>query len=162
MGAAVRIGGRHAAAHTAGMAVSGTVPPARPARIDLLAQANRMRRANTLLTAIVAVWLLAQFATLTVPAGMATVPEAPPGAWLLVDRWCVGARVGCNVFVDTPDGRMLSRITAMDADTVRIEHPAPGSGLRDSRDFGPLPRSALASTVLVVFAAHADRSFDGR
>lgn len=144
------------------MAVSGTVPAARPARVDLMAQAARLRRATTVLTAVVAAWLLLQFATVTVPAGMATVPEVPPGAWLLVDRWCVGARVGCNAFVDTPDGRVLSRIVALEDDSVRIEHPATGSGFRDSRDFGPLPRAALASTVLVVFSAGAGRGFDGR
>lgn len=144
------------------MAVSGTVPAARPPRADLLAHAVRLRRATTLLTGLVAVWMLLQFATVAVPAGMATVPEAPPGTWLLVDRWCVGARVGCNAFVDTPDGRVLSRIASLDAESLRIEHPAAGSGFRDSRDFGALPRSALASTVLVVFTAGAGRGFDGR
>ena len=146
----------------AAMAVSGTVPAPRSAGVDLLAQATRLRRATTVLTAVVAAWLLAQFGAVVVPVGMATVPEVPPGALLLVDRWCVGVRVGCNAFVDTPDGRMLSRVVALDGDMVRIEHPASGSGFRDSRDFGALPRRALASTVLVVFAAEGEGGFDGR
>lgn len=144
------------------MAVSGTVPAPRAGDIDLLAQASRLRRATTILTVVVAAWLLLQFGTAVVPAGMATVPEVPPGAIVLVDRWSLAVRVGCNAFVDTPDGRVLSRIVALDASTLRIEHPAAASGFRDSRDFGPLPRSALASTVLVVFHGAGNRSFDGR
>jgi hypothetical protein len=144
------------------MAVSGTVPAAHPAPVDLLAHAKRLRRATTVMTAIVGAWLVLQFGAVTVPDGMATVAEAPPGTLLLVDRWCVGVRAGCNAFVDTPDGRVLSRITALDEATVRIEHPLAGSGFRDSRDFGALPRSALASTVLVVFATGRHGGFDGR
>lgn len=156
------IGASSRAAHTAAMAVSGTVARARPQGLDMLRLAKRLRRWASLLAVAAFTWFLLQFGAAWVPAGMATVPGIPPGAWCIVDRWSIGARVGSDVFVDTPDGRVLSRIAALDDRQLRVEHPDPFTGFRDSRHFGPLPRAALVSTVMVVFQPEGDRIGDGR
>lgn len=144
------------------MAVSGTVASSRRAGLDVLQLAKRLRRWASLLAVVVFAWFLLQFGTAWVPTGMATVPGIPPGAWCIVDRWSIGARVGSDVFVDTPDGRVLSRIVALDDRELRVEHPNPFTGFRDSRQFGALPRGALASTVMVVFQPEGERAADGR
>lgn len=144
------------------MAVSGTVASARPQGVDLLRLAKRLRRWASVVAVVVFAWFLLQFGTAWVPAGMATVPGIPPGAWCIVDRWCIGVRVGSDVFVDTPDGRVLSRVVALEGSEVRVEHPNPFTGFRDSRQFGALPRAALASTVMVVFQPDGQGARDGR
>lgn len=144
------------------MAVSGTVASARPQGVDVLRLAKQLRKWASLLAVAVFAWFLMQFGTAWVPAGMATVPGIPPGAWCIVDRWSIGVRVGSDVFVDTPDGRVLSRVVALDDRELRVEHPNPFTGYRDSRQFGALPRAALASTVMVVFQPEGERVGDGR
>jgi type IV secretory pathway protease TraF len=144
------------------MAVSGTVPSAGVPRFDVTQQAKRLRRVTSWLAAVAFAWFLLQFGAAWVPAGMNTVPAAPPGSWVIVDRWSIGVRVGSHVFVDGPDGRVLSQVAQIDGDSLRIEHPDPGASHRDSRAFGPLPRSALAGTVIVVFPPEGGASSHGR
>lgn len=143
------------------MAVSGTVPSGSKPRFDVGAQAKRLRRATTWCAIVAFTWFLLQFGAVWVPEGMTTVRAMPPGSWCIVDRWSIGVRVGSQVFVDGPDGRVLSQVARLDADTVTIEHPNAGSGLRDSRDFGPLPRGAIAATVMVAFPPGARVGSDG-
>jgi hypothetical protein len=133
------------------MAVSGTVPARVQPAFDPQSFARRLRRWTTVVAVLACTWFLLQFGTAWVPEGMDTVPEAPPGSWCIVDRWCVGLRVGSDVFVDTPDGRMLSRVAALDAETVTLLHPNAASRWPDSKHFGPVPRRQVHSTVMVVF-----------
>jgi hypothetical protein len=138
------------------MAISGTVPGRQPAPRDPARLARGLRRATWLLAVVAGVWFFLRFGTAWVPRGMNTVPEAPPGSWCIVDRWAGGLRVGSDVFVDTPAGLVLSRVTALDAETVTIRHPNVHSGWRDSGDFGPLPRANVRSVVCVTFAPGGD------
>jgi type IV secretory pathway protease TraF len=135
------------------MAVAGTVAGSQRSRFDPALLARRLRRWIVLPSIAVFAWFLLQFGTMHVPAGMDTMPGAPPGSWCLVDRWSVGLRVGSDVFVDGPAGLLLSRVVALTDDTVSIEHPNPRSRHPDSRQFGPLPRRAVRSTVMTVLAA---------
>jgi hypothetical protein len=135
------------------MAVSGTVPARGRPPVDVMHTAKWLRRATAVLAVVAFTWFLLKFGTAWVPAGMNTVPDVPPGSWCIVDRWAGGLRVGSDVFVDTPAGPMLSRVAAIDteAGTVTVLHPNPDASWPDSRSFGPLPRRAVTSTVMVVF-----------
>lgn len=135
------------------MAVSGTVPSRKVPGFDPPQLARRLRRVTWLAAAIATVVFLCWYGAERVPRGMNTIPGIPPGSLCLVDRRASAAKVGSDVFCDVPDlGLVLSRITAVDADTITIEHPNPQAAWPDSRAFGPLPKRALRSTVLVVFA----------
>lgn len=137
----------------AAMAVSGTVPArARPA-LDPLRVARALRRATMLLGIGAGTWFFVRFGSAWVPPGMDTVPGAPPGSWCIVDRFAGGLRVGSDVFVDSPAGRLLSRVSSLDGELVRVQHPNDASSWPDSRSFGPLRRDQVAATVLVVFPA---------
>lgn len=132
------------------MAVSGTVPrKSRPssnaARVIRVA-----RRLTFAATAVIAVLFVMRFRTRWVPAGMDTTSHMPPGSWCLIDRWASGMQVGSDVFVETPEGVLLSRVRSLDATTLRVEHEDARSRLPDSRKFGPLPRSAVVGKVMVV------------
>ncbi len=133
------------------MAVSGTVPARTRPAVDPQRAAKRLRGVTAVFAAVAFAWFLLKFGTAWVPADMDTVPDVPPGAWCIVDRWSSGLRVGSDVFVETPAGRLLSRVAALDADTVTVLHPNPDARWPDSRSFGPLPRHEVASTVMVVF-----------
>lgn len=133
------------------MAVSGTVPARTRPPFDPQSLARRLRRGTALLAVVAFAWFLLKFGTAWVPANMDTVPSVPPGSWCIVDRWSSGLRVGSDVFVDTPEGRLLSRVAALDAETVTVLHPNGNSAWPDSKHFGLLPRSAVVSTVMVVF-----------
>ncbi|HEB52865.1 MAG TPA: hypothetical protein ENI87_06395 [bacterium] len=105
-------------------------------------------------------WFVLMFDTRWVPAGMGTIPEIPPGSWVIVDRWASGLRVGSDVFVATPHGVLLSRVSRLTADEVEITHPNRRSGWVDSAVFGPLPRANVQATVVAVF--RPDEDDDGR
>ena len=142
----------HAAARMLrAMAVSGTVPARSEPRVNPIGSAKRLRRATVVLAVVAFTWFLLQFGTKWVPAGMDTVPGIPPGSWCIVDRWSIGLRVGSDVFVAVPGGEVLSRVAALDGDTVTVRHPNEHAGAPDSRTFGALPRHAVRATVLVVF-----------
>ncbi|MFN3240412.1 MAG: hypothetical protein ACE37K_02745 [Planctomycetota bacterium] len=113
----------------------------------------RIARRATLVLGLVAVaWFLLKFETRWVPPGMNTITEVPGGSWVILDRWTTGLRVGSDVFVRTPHGEQVSRVKALDAETVTIEHPNPDATWGDSRVFGPLPREQILGTIVVVFA----------
>jgi hypothetical protein len=131
------------------MAVSGTVPTASTPRVDPLRWARSVRRVTFFAGAIAIAWFFLRFGTEWVPRGMDTVPGLPPGAWCVVDRWSRGLRVGSDVFVDTPAGAMLSRIAALDATSVTLQHPNAASAIPDSRAFGAVPRTNVRGTVVV-------------
>jgi type IV secretory pathway protease TraF len=133
------------------MAVSGTVRARTTPAVDPVRAAKVLRRVTVAIAAVLFTWFALQFGSAWVPANMDTVPAVPAGSWCIVDRWATRLRVGNDVFVDTPAGPMLSRVAALDADTVTVLHPNADSRWPDSRSFGPLPRRAVTSTVLVVF-----------
>ena len=134
------------------MAVSGTVPSSKPTRLQATTVAKWVRRGTLVLGVVAGLWFFLKFSTRWVPAGMNTVPEIPAGSWVIVDRWASGLRVGSDVFIDTPHGELLSRVTELREDEVVITHPAEYAGYGDSEQFGPLPRAHVRSTVVVVFA----------
>lgn len=134
------------------MAVSGTVPVAAASRgVDPLRLARVVRRISVVGGVVLGTWFLLQFGSRWVPARMDTVPSIPPGSWCIVDRWATGLAVGSDVFVATPNGELLSRVVALTADEVVVQHPNSATRWPDSRAFGPLPRRAVRATVLVVF-----------
>ena len=69
--------------------------------------------------------------------------------WCVVDRWSLGLKVGRYVFVETPAGRMLSCVGALDDETVTLLHPNGASSIPDARAFGAVPRSNVRGTVVV-------------
>ena len=126
-----------------------------PSRVrDLLPQRlTRLVRRATLAVGLAAVLgALVKFDTCWVAPGMNTVEEIPAGSWLLLDRWSSGLRVGSDVVVETPHGELLSRVSALQGETVSILHPNPTATWGDSRLFGPLPLADVRGTVLVAFA----------
>lgn len=134
------------------MAVSGTVPARTRAGFDLQRLTKRLRRITACLGIAFGIFCVVRFGSMWVPARMDTVPTIPPGSWCLVDRWKGGMHVGSDVFVDVDAGRVLTRIAAIDQDTVTVLHPNGNSAWPDSRQFGLLPHAAVHSTVMVVFA----------
>lgn len=134
------------------MAVSGTVAASTPSPLQLTTVAKWVRRVTLVVTVCVGLWFALKFGTRWVPVGMNTVPEIPAGSWVIVDRWASGLRVGSDVFIDTPHGELLSRITELHEHEVIIAHPAEYSGYGDSAKFGPLPRENVRSTIVVVFS----------
>ncbi len=138
-----------------GMAVSGTVPARRQPAFDPQRVARWLRRGTALIAVVGFVWLVMRYSTAWVPAGMDTVPGLPPGSWCIIDRH-PALRVGADVFVDAPGGRIVSRIAAVDDTTVTVLHPNSASSVPDSRTFGPLARTQVHGTVLVVFAADGE------
>lgn len=133
------------------MAVSGTVAARTPASFDPDRFGKRIRRWTMVAGVVGCVWFFTRFGTAWVPTNMDTVPTIPPGSWCIVDRWQSGLRVGSDVFVDCDAGRLLTRVAALDAETVTVLHPNGASAWPDSKHFGLLPRSAVASMVMVVF-----------
>lgn len=133
------------------MAVSGTVPSSQPKRVQPTDIARWVRRVTLVLAVVAGTWFFLQFGTRWVPAGMYTVPEIPPGSWVIMDRWCSGLRVGSDVFIETPDGEVLSRVSELRDGKVFIKHPTPGSSIGDSTKFGGLPRNNVKAVIMVVF-----------
>ena len=133
------------------MAVPGTVKSCKPERLQPTTIAMWVRRATLVFGVVAGSWFFLKFGTRWVPAGMNTVPNIPAGSWVVVDRWASGLRVGSDVFIDTPHGELLSRVSALTDDEVRISHPYLHSGYGDSAQFGALPRSHVRATVVVVF-----------
>ncbi len=131
------------------MAVSGTVQNKQAQRLDPLRWAKWVRQGTLLAGVGMITWFFLRFGTEWVPRGMDTVPALPPGAWCVIDRWSRGLRVGSDVFVETPAGRMLSRVAALDDDTVTLLHPNGASSIPDARTFGTLPRANVKGTVVV-------------
>lgn len=126
----------------------------RRARLDPLVLARRLRRLTLLVAAGAAIWFFTCFGAKWVPAGMDTVPEIPPGSYCILDKRQSTVQVGSNVFLEVPGtGLLLSRVAAIDGDTVTVRHPNPRSTLPDSTTLGPLPRRCLCGVVLGVFAS---------
>jgi hypothetical protein len=144
------------------MAVSGTVPARTRPGFDASRIARRLRRWTIGLAIAAFTWFLLQFGTAWVPATMDTVPDVPPGSWCIVDRWSIGLRKGSDVFVETESGPLLSRVAAIDAETVTLLHPNGSSPWPDSKHFGALPRSRVLSTVMVVFPPAREGPASGR
>lgn len=118
----------------------------------------RIARRATLALGLVAVcWFLLKFETRWVPLGMNTIAEVPGGSWVILDRWTTGLRVGSDVFVNTPHGELVSRVSALDDDSITITHPNPEATWGDSRAFGPIPRDQVLGTIVVAFAPDSDR-----
>ncbi|MFT4841974.1 MAG: hypothetical protein ACI8UD_000221 [Planctomycetota bacterium] len=134
------------------MAVSGTVAASKPTPLQPTTVAKWVRRSTLVFAVVCGLWFFLKFGTQWVPAGMNTVTEIPAGSWVVVDRWASGLRVGSDVFIDTPHGELLSRVTELRDDEVVISHPAKHSGYGDSALFGALPRANVRSTIVVVFA----------
>ena len=134
------------------MAVSGTVPSSKPSRLQPTTVAMWVRQLTLVFGVIAGSWFFLKFGTQWVPAGMNTVPEIPAGSWVIIDRWSSGLRVGSDVFVDTPNGELLSRISELRQNEVVLRNPNQHSGHADSADFGALPRNKVTATVVVVFA----------
>ena len=81
--------------------------------------------------------------------GLSMVPVLAPGDRVLVlrtDRVTVGDIV---VFSDPdrPGGVLVKRVVGIDRSSVRVEGDNSGTS-RDSRHFGPVPRSAVIGRVL--------------
>lgn len=144
------------------MAVSGATPAITIAGFDPIRATHWLRRATWIAAAVLFAWFFLRFGTRWVPAGMNTIPDLAPGSWCIVDRWASGLRVGSDVFVDGPDGVVLSRVTALDADTVTVQHSNPSAAWPDSRTFGPLPRRAVLATVMVVLPPASQGISHGR
>ncbi|MCB9878568.1 MAG: hypothetical protein H6835_13305 [Planctomycetes bacterium] len=133
------------------MAISGTVPARSQQRVDPIRAARLVRRVTFVVGIAGVAWFFARFTTRWVPNGMDTNPALPPGSWCIVDRWASGLRVGSDVFCETPQGPMLTRVTQLDGDEVFVVHPNPESVWVDSRSFGPIRRSDVQGVVVVGF-----------
>jgi hypothetical protein len=142
------------------MAVSGTVPAKNKPGFDANRIAKGVRRFTFVAALLGFTWFLLRFGTRWVPAGMDTLPDMPPGSWCLVDRWAKGLRVGSEVFVTTPAGPLLSRVTELSDAGLRIAHDHRRSAQPEGASFGLLPRSAVEGTVMVVL--HEGELANGR
>ena len=136
----------------ASMAVSGTVPSSKPTSLQPTTVAMWVRRLTLVFGVIAGSWFFLKFGTQWVPADMNTVPEIPAGSWVVIDRWSSGLRVGSDVFVETPNGELLSRVSELRQNEVVVRNPNQNSVHADSAQFGALPRKKVTATVVVVFA----------
>jgi nickel-type superoxide dismutase maturation protease len=81
--------------------------------------------------------------------GVSMVPVLAPGDRVLVLRTGQVA-VGDIIAIHDPEGSeavWLKRLSGIDRSSLRVEGDNPGAS-RDSRHFGPIPRSALVGRVL--------------
>ena len=136
----------------AGMAVSGTVPARTRRGFDPQRVARWVRRATVVALVVFAAFCFAVFGTETVPPGMRTVPGLEPGALCFVDRRASAVAVGRDVFVRIDGALLLSRVAALDGDTVTLHNPDAEAPWPDSRAFGPVPRRQVRGTVLFALA----------
>ena len=144
------------------MAVSGTIPSRRTPRPQATQIARWVRRITLVVTVAAGAWFFLKFGTRWVPAGMNTMPDIPAGSWVIVDRWASGLRVGSDVFIETPRGEILSRVTGLTETEVVIENLNRNSSWIDSATFGPLPRANVAATIVVTFAPQSAGGADAK
>ncbi len=119
--------------------------------VRTLQWAGRIRRAMLPLAIVLGVLLWWNYGTLTVPRGMDSMPDYPPGTLCIIAKEPGNLAVGQVVFVDLGGGTVLTRITALDEETVTVRHDADDSALPDSDEVGPLPRSAVRALLLTAF-----------
>ena len=62
-----------------------------------------------------------------------------------------GIRAAVPVMKTAGGGTVLTRITALDDETVTVRHDAEDSALPDSDEVGPLPRAAVRALLLTAF-----------
>ena len=93
---------------------------------------------------------------------MSMVPSLAPGDRVLV--WTTtDVAVGDLVAIRDPDEPglvLVKRVTAFDSSSIRVEGDNPGAS-RDSRHFGPLPRTAVVGKVLTRYSSRFDRPATG-
>jgi signal peptidase I len=81
--------------------------------------------------------------------GVSMVPVLAPGDRILVlrtDQVAVGDIIVCSD-PDGGEGTLIKRVSGIDRNSVRVEGDNFGAS-RDSRHFGPVPRSAIIGRVL--------------
>ncbi|MBK8976820.1 MAG: hypothetical protein IPM29_12955 [Planctomycetes bacterium] len=130
--------------------------PVQKRGFDTLRAAGLMRRALLPVAVLLALLLWRSYGTLRVPDGMDTTPAVPPGSLCVIEKSPGDLRPGQLVFAELGGGLVLSRIRAVDADGVLLENDSRSSRLPDSRQLGPVPRSAIRALVLSTFAGAAD------
>jgi nickel-type superoxide dismutase maturation protease len=94
--------------------------------------------------------------------GLSMVPALAPGDRVLV--WTTSdVAVGDVVAIRDPDEPglvLVKRVIAFDSSSIRVEGDNPGAS-RDSRHFGPVPRSAVVGKVLRRYSSRFDRPAPG-
>jgi nickel-type superoxide dismutase maturation protease len=99
----------------------------------------------------------ARFARLEVD-GVSMVPTFAPGDHVLVLR-SRDVRVGDVVALEDPQATqrvLVKRVVGIDRSSVRVEGDNAGAS-RDSRDFGPVPRTAIVGRVVTRY--HSPRRY---
>jgi len=118
--------------------------------------AHRLARAVRRLTVILGLaalaWFLLKYETRWVPSGMNTIEAVPGGSWVILDSWCTGLEVGSDVFVHTPHGALVSRVSEVLDGAVVISHPNLEATWGDSAVFGPIPIDQVVGTIVAAFA----------
>lgn len=93
-----------------------------------------------------------RYGTITVPAGMDTMPlEYPPGTLCIVDEHPARLIEGQVVFFDTGGGTLLSRVARVAGDRIWVEHDADDSRFPDGEQLGPIDEAAVRGLVLTKF-----------
>jgi nickel-type superoxide dismutase maturation protease len=95
--------------------------------------------------------------------GVSMVPVLAPGDRILVlrtDQIAVGDIIACTD-PDASESILVKRVAGVDRNSVRVEGDNFGAS-RDSRHFGPVPRSAIIGRVLFCYWSPYHPSQAGR
>ena len=118
--------------------------------------ARAVRRLTTILGLAALAWFLLKYETRWVPSGCNTMEAVPGGSWVILDSWCSGLGVGSDIFVQTPHGALVSRVSEVRDGAVVISHPNPKASWGDSAMFGPIPLDQVVGTIVAAFAPSGD------
>jgi hypothetical protein len=76
---------------------------------------------------------LRTYGVLTVPPGMDTLPEFPPGTVCVIEKWPGEVPIGAAVFVEVDDGSLLTRVAAVQDGEFRYGTTTRARGSRRCR-----------------------------
>lgn len=111
-----------------------------------------MRRSMLPLALLLGFLLWWNYGTLTVPAGMDTMPEEyPPGSLCVIEKRPGSVAPGEVVFFEWGGGMLLSRVSRVEGDRFWVEHDAPDSRFPDGDELGAIGVSAVYGLVLTAF-----------
>ena len=120
-------------------------------------------RIGLVLTLVLVVLFLRTYGMLTVPPGMDTMPDYPPGTLCVIEKRPAEVSVGAVVFVDVDDGSLLTRVAAVADGEFQVRHDDPHSRFArlQGEGLGWMPFERIRGLVLTGFVPERTRD-EGR
>lgn len=116
-------------------------------------------RIGLVLTLVLVVLFVRTYGMLTVPPGMDTMPDYPPGTLCVIEKWPGEVQIGAVVFVEVEDGSLLTRVAAVTDGTFQVRHDDPRSRFSrlQGEGLGWLPFARIRGLVLSGFVPERTR-----